>query len=120
MSPPSASASFGNLAHQASSTADDFAVSGATVRSVESASEEQLDRATPVLLNLARRHGLSSLRHAGPGLLVADVANGRTYFDIARFELEAEAVLRAAVHVVSSGADAAPAIAGRELGGVGV
>lgn len=91
-------------------------ICGATIPDVETASEEQLDRATPVLRNLARRHGLSNLRHAGPGVVVADVASGRTYFDVARFELEAEAVLRAAVHVVSSGAEAAPAIVGRELG----
>lgn len=42
---------------------------------------------------LERRHGLSRLRHGGPGLVVADVEAGRTLLDLARFELEAESLL---------------------------
>ena len=82
---------------------------------MEPATVKQLDRMAPVLLALAAKHGLSHLRHAGAGRVVADLDEDRTYFDVAHFELEAEAVLRASVHVVASGAPSAANLAGREL-----
>lgn len=79
------------------------------------ATSEQLDRFAVVLVDLATRHGMSNLRQAGDGRLVADVARGRTYFDIAAFELEAEPLLGAALSVIPSGAPLAPSIAGRPI-----
>lgn len=75
-----------------------------------------LDRFAPVLVDLAGRHGLSNLRHGGPGTVVVDVAPGRSYFDLAEFEYEAEAVLDYDLFVVSSGAPAAGRITGEPLG----
>jgi hypothetical protein len=80
-----------------------------------SAPEELLDRYAAVLADLAQRHGLSNLRHGGPGTIVADVAPGRTLADLARFELEAESLLGHEVFVVSSDAPAAPRLAGEPL-----
>lgn len=80
-----------------------------------SASDELLDRYGAVLARLGRRHGLSTLRHGGPGTLVVDVERGRTYLDLARFELEAEALLGACVRVVSADAPRAREIAGAPL-----
>ncbi len=79
------------------------------------ASDELLDRYRAVLVRLARRHGLSTLRHGSPGMLVADVERGRTYLDLARFELEAEALLGACVRVVSADAPRAREITGLPL-----
>jgi hypothetical protein len=88
----------------------------ATVRQVKtSAPEELLDRYAAVLADLAQRHGLSKLRHGGPGTIVADVAQGRTLADLARFELEVESLLGQEVFVVSSDAPAAPRLAGEPL-----
>lgn len=80
-----------------------------------SASDELLDRYGAVLADLASRHGLSGLRHGGPGTIVADVEPGRTLSDLARFELEAESLIGYGVHVVSSDAPAAGRLAGRPL-----
>ena len=66
------------------------------------ATEEQLSRFALVLADLGARHGLTNFRKAGDGRLIADIAAGNTYLDVARFEIEAEAVLRAAVSVVLS------------------
>ena len=74
------------------------------------ASEELLDRFAAVLANLGARHGLSNLRHGGAGTVVADVEAGRTYLDLARFELEAESLLGTSLTVVSSDAPRADRI----------
>jgi hypothetical protein len=57
------------------------------------APEELLDRNATVLADLAIRHGLTQLRHGGPGTVAADVEPGRTLNDLAQFELEAESLL---------------------------
>ncbi len=80
-----------------------------------SAPADLLDRFAAVLADLAQRHGLSDLRHGGPGTIVADVAAGRTLSDLARFELEAESLLGHEVFVVSSDAPAAGRLAGGPL-----
>jgi len=88
----------------------------ATVGRVKaSAPEELLDRFADVLADLAERHGLSNLRHGGPGTVVADVEPGRTLSDLARFELEAESLLAHEVFVVSSDAPAARQLTGAPL-----
>ena len=79
------------------------------------ANEELLDRYAAVLVGLGQRHGLSGLTHGGPGTLVVDVEPGRTYLDLARFELEAEALLGAGVTVVSSDAPRGREITGAPL-----
>lgn len=79
------------------------------------ASERQLDRAAAQLTDLGARHGLSGFRHAGEGRLVADITPGRTYFDIARFELEAETMLGAAVDIIPAQTPSAAVLAGRPL-----
>lgn len=76
---------------------------------------ELLDRYAALLIDLAKRHGLSNLRHGGPGKIVADVERGRTYFDLARFEMEARSVLGHDVAVISSDAPSAPELAGSGL-----
>lgn len=63
-----------------------------------------------LLLDLAKRRELSNLRHG-----VADVERGRTYFDLARLEMEACSVLNHDVAVISSDAPSAPELAGPEL-----
>lgn len=73
-----------------------------TVSSVSTATEEQLVRFAQVLIDLGVRHGLSNLHRAGDGRIIADIADGKTYLDVARFELEAEAVLEAGVSVILS------------------
>ncbi len=67
-------------------------------------SKELLDRFAAVLVGLGACHGLSNLRHGGAGTVVADVEAGRTYLDLARFELEAESLLGTSLTVVSSDA----------------
>ena len=79
------------------------------------ASDELLDRYGAVLATLGESHGISGLRHAGEGTVVADVAPGHTYFDLARFELEAESLLGAALAVIPSSAPAAAGMAGAPL-----
>jgi len=75
------------------------------------APEELLDRYGAVLADLAARHGLSNLRHGGPGIVVAEVAPGRTLNDMALFELEAESLLGHGVFVMSADAPAGRALA---------
>lgn len=72
------------------------------VKPMDVATEDQLIRFARVLETLATKHGLSNLRLAGDGQLIADVNAGRTLLDIARFELEARAVLQASVAIISS------------------
>jgi hypothetical protein len=79
------------------------------------ASEALLDRYAAVLEELGSRHGLSNLRHGGVGIIVADVAAGRTYLSLARFELEAESLLAASLVLVSSDAPRAASIVSRPL-----
>ncbi len=86
-----------------------------TVRTMSPATEAQMLRFAQALDNLARRHGLSNLRVAGEGRLVADVAKARTLLDIARFEIEAQAVLKARVSVISSRAELASLVESRPL-----
>jgi len=71
------------------------------------APDELLDRYAAALVALAASHGLSNLRHGGPGTIIADVERGRTFFDLANFELEAESLLGHEVFVMSSDAPAA-------------
>lgn len=78
-------------------------------------SKELLDRFAAVLVGLGARHGLSNLRHGGAGTVVADVEAGRTYLDLARFELEAESLLGTSLTVVSSDAPRADRIVGGPL-----
>ncbi|MGH3937814.1 MAG: hypothetical protein ACRDTG_04140 [Pseudonocardiaceae bacterium] len=73
-------------------------------------SKELLDRFAAVLVDLGTRHGLANLRHGGAGTVVADVEAGRTYLDLARFELEAESLLGTSLTVVSSDAPRADRI----------
>ena len=55
--------------------------------SVKPSTQGQLIRFALALENLAGKHGLSNLRLAGDGQLIADVAKGKTLLDIARLEL---------------------------------
>lgn len=73
---------------------------------MQAATEEQIDRSAELLTVLGQRHGLSHFRHAGRGRIVAHADRGRTYLDIAAFELEAEGILGARLNVIT---DAAPA-----------
>lgn len=79
------------------------------------ATEDQLDRSGELLSVLGQRHGLSNFRHAGPGRVVADAEMGRTYLDVARFELEAEGMLQARLTVITSGAPSAAKAGGRAI-----
>lgn len=79
------------------------------------ASKELLDRFAAVLADLGARHGLANLRHGGVGTVVADVAAGRTYLNLALFELEAESLLGASLTVVSSDAPRAARIVAEPL-----
>jgi hypothetical protein len=73
-----------------------------TAIGVNTATEERLVRFAQVLTDLGVRHGLSNLHRAGDGRTIADIAEGKTYLDVARFELEAETVLQAGVSVILS------------------
>lgn len=84
-------------------------------KSLAPASEDLLDRYGAVLGDLGAAHGLSRLRHGGPGVVVADVEEGRTLSDLARFELEAESLLGAALAVIASDAPAAARLASAAL-----
>ncbi len=79
------------------------------------ASEDLLNRYGAVLGDLGAAHGLSRLRHAAAGVVVADVEDGRTLSDLARFELEAESLLGAALAVIASDAPAAARLASAPL-----
>lgn len=79
-------------------------------------SREELDTAHELLERLAGEHGLSNLRHgARDGQVVADVAPGRTMFDVVAFEEAVSGRLGWRPDVISSGAPAA-AGAGRPVG----
>lgn len=77
------------------------------VEDMNPASEEQLVRFARVLATLGERHGLSNFRKAGEGQVIADIEKGRTYMDIAHFEIEAEGLLQAGVSVLPSGTESA-------------
>jgi hypothetical protein len=81
----------------------------------EPAPEALLDRFAAVLGDLGTWHGLSNLRHGGPGTIVADVEHGRTLTDLARFELEAESLIGHEVFVISSDAPAGSSLVGDPL-----
>ncbi len=69
------------------------------------ADDETFRRAAGLVETLATQHGLSEVRlgqHGGE--LVVTVGADRDYFDLVRFEMELEGLLRARVRVVSSGA----------------
>ena len=72
------------------------------VSSMNEATEAQLSRFARVLTDLGAKHGLSNFRRAGDGQIIADVEAHTTYLGIARFELEAEGLLRATVSVIPS------------------
>jgi hypothetical protein len=74
---------------------------------VDPATDDELNRFERVLTNLGLRHGLSNFRLGRPGELIADISWGRTYLDVARFELDAEAVIQARVSVLLSGTELA-------------
>lgn len=68
----------------------------------------QLDAAHELLERLAVEHGLSHLRHGDEfGEIVADVAEGRSYFDVVAFEEAVEGRLGWRPNVVSSAAPGA-------------
>lgn len=72
------------------------------------ADDETLLRHVTTVRVLAEAHGLTELGLGDdPGEIVATVAPGRTYFDLARFEMEAIAVLGVEVHVTPSSAPGA-------------
>jgi len=81
-----------------------------TVRAMDPAPEAQMLRFAQALNTLARGHGLSNLRLAGAGQIIADIAEGRTLLDVARFEIEAQAVLQSRVSVLSSRAELASSV----------
>ncbi len=69
------------------------------------ADEELLRRSAGLLEELASRHGLRDMRLGeDPGELIVTVEEGHTYFDVAQFELEAEALLRRHIVATPSGA----------------
>lgn len=68
----------------------------------------QLDAAHELLERLAAEHGLSHLRHGDEfGEVVAEVAEGRGYFDVVAFEEAVEGRLGWRPNVVSSAAPGA-------------
>lgn len=76
---------------------------------MEPASEETIVRYARVLTTLGLRNGLTNLRRAGDGHVLADITPGRTYFDVAGFELEAESLIGESVDVILSGTSAGDA-----------
>lgn len=72
------------------------------------ADDEALHRHAALLEVLAERHGLSSLAlGSAPGELVVIVGEGRTYLDVAAFELEVIDAVGRDVHVTPTGAPGA-------------
>lgn len=68
----------------------------------------QLDAAHALLERLGHEHGLSRLRHGDEfGEVVADVADGRSYFDVVAFEAAVEGRVGWRPAVVSSAAPGA-------------
>jgi hypothetical protein len=73
-----------------------------------SADDRLLREAAGLLAELAPRHGITAVKlGADPAELVVTLEKGRTYFDLAEFEAEAETLLRHRVSVTSSGAPGA-------------
>ena len=73
-----------------------------------SADDRLFRDAAGLLAELAARHGVTSLRlGADPAELVVTLEQGRTYFDLAGFEAEAETRLRHRLSVTSAGAPGA-------------
>jgi hypothetical protein len=72
-------------------------------------SRHELAQAAGLLEARAAKLGLTNLRRrqGADGDVVAYVAPGRTYFDIAAFELEVEELLGWAPNIVASGAQGA-------------
>ena len=71
---------------------------------------DQIDTAARLLHDLAAPYGLTRLHHGDePGEIVADVEPGRTYMDIARFELDIEDRFGWAINVTSARAPRARA-----------
>ena len=72
------------------------------------ADDDALRRHATVLTVLADAYGLSDLGLGDdPGELVATVGSGRTYFDVARFEMAVTDTLGVTVHVTPSTAQGA-------------
>lgn len=65
----------------------------------QSATPDELRAHRAELLRLAAQYGLVELRVTEAGRLVALAEEGRSYFDVVRFEQAASAVLGAAVTV---------------------
>ena len=82
---------------------------------MDPAPEAQMLRFANGLSTLARDHGLSNLRLVEDGQVIADIDKGRTLLDIARFEIEAQALLQARVSVISSRSELASKVASRPL-----
>ena len=72
-------------------------------------SRSELTQAAALLDTRATKHGLANLRLStgADGDVVADLMPGRTYFDIAAFELEVEELLGWAPNIAASGAPGA-------------
>lgn len=68
----------------------------------------QLDAAAELLARLALAHGLANLHHGDEfGEVVADVADGRSYFDVVAFEDAVEGRLGWRPNIVPSTASGA-------------
>lgn len=73
-----------------------------------SADDRLLRESAGLLAELAPRHGISAVQlGADPAELVVTLEQGRTYFNLAEFEAEAETLLRHRLSVTSSGAPGA-------------
>jgi len=72
------------------------------------ASDRLFRQSAGLLAELAARHGISSIQLGTDAAeMVVTVEEGRTYFDVAEFEAEAEILLRHRVNVTSAGAPGA-------------
>ncbi|MHB1711258.1 MAG: hypothetical protein ACYCV7_07625 [Acidimicrobiales bacterium] len=72
------------------------------------ASDRLFRQSAGLLAELAARHGISSIQLGTDAAeLVVTVGEGRTFFDVAEFEAEAEVLLRHRVNVSSAGAPGA-------------
>jgi len=75
---------------------------------LRAADDQLLRQRAGLLAELAARHGISSVQLGSDlGELVVSLKEGRTYFDLAAFEAEAEALLRRRVDVTCAGAPGA-------------
>ncbi len=73
-----------------------------------SADDRLLREAAGLLAELAPRHGITAVQlGSDPAEVVVTFEQGRTYFDLAGFEAEAEALLHHRVNVTSAGAPGA-------------